>query len=314
MKTLPIRNLRSIVLAAALLGTSGRLFGQVVFTEDFNDNDISDWTVGSENLDNPGDVLFPPSAAGGAVTLRAQASCFTEPFSGLGETLTKTIALPNGDYILSYDVSQSTTFYAFCSTAASGESGIVVNGVPISPVSCSVVGDCGTCTVPSTTVTGCFTVSGGSVELKLRTFASDCGDSTGVFDNIIITTAPNKCPLGQGYWKTHPDAWPVTTLTLGTVSYTKAELLDILKTPPGKTKSDASVILAYQLIAAKLNLANGSNPCSFAATIAEADALIGGRTIPITPKITPNTDEGQQMVSLAHTLEQSNTPTPGCTP
>ena len=78
--------------------------------------------------------------------------------------------------------------------------------------------------------------------------------------------------------------------------------------------ADASVILAYQLIAAKLNLANGSNPCSFAATIAEADALIGGRTIPITPKITPNTDEGQQMVSLAHTLEQSNTPTPGCTP
>src|ERR1044071_8915241 len=125
MKTLPIRNLRSIVLAAALLGTAGRLFGQVVFTEDFNDNDISDWTVGSENLDNGGDVLFPPSAAGGAVTLRAQASCFSFPFSGLGETLTKTIALPNGAYTLSYDVSQTTTFYAFCSTAATGDSEIV---------------------------------------------------------------------------------------------------------------------------------------------------------------------------------------------
>jgi hypothetical protein len=92
-------------------------------------------------------------------------------------------------------------------------------------------------------------------------------------------------------------------------------LLAILKTNTGTgTKSDASLILAYQLIAAKLNLANGSNPCTLADTIAAADALIDGRTIPITPKITPNTAEGQQMVSLANTLAQLNTPTPGCTP
>jgi len=302
------------VLAAALVGTAGNLFGQVVFTEDFNDNDIADWTAGSINLDNPGDVLSPPSAAGGQVTLRAHASCFTDPFSGLGETLTKTINLPNGAYNLSYDVSQSTTFYAFCSTAAAGESGILVNGVPISPVSCTVSNDCGTCTVPTTTVSGCFTVTGGSAELKLQTFATDCGDSTGVFDNIIITV-DNKCPFSLGYWKTHPAAWPVTTLTLGTVSYTQTQLLAILKTSPGTgTKSDASLILAYQLIAAKLNVANGSNPCLFAAAMAAADALIDGRTIPITPKITPNTAEGQQMVSLANTLAQLNTPTPGCTP
>jgi len=318
MKTLHVRNLRNFLLAAALLGTAGSVFGQVVFTEDFNDNDISDWTVGSENLDNFGsspDILFPPVAAGGVVQLEAKASCFSEPFSGLASTLTKTISLPNGTYILSYDVSQSTTFYAFCDTAAIGESGILVNGVPISPVSCTVAGDCGTCTVPTTTVSGCFTVTGGSAELKLRTGASDCGDSTGVFDNIIITAAPNKCPLSVGYWKTHPAAWPVTSLTLGTVSYTQAELLAILKTSPGSgTKSDASLILADQLIAAKLNVANGSNPCLFEAAIAAADALIDGRTIPITPKITPNTAEGQQMVSLANTLEQLNAQTPGCTP
>jgi len=317
MKTLQIRNLRSIVLAAALVGTAGNLFGQVVFTEDFNDNDISDWTAGSENLDNFGgtpDVLFPPVVVGGAVQLEAKASCFSDPFDGLASTLTKTINLPNGSYTLSYDVSQSTTFYAFCITAATGESGILVNGVPISPVSCTQAGSCGTCTVPTTTVSGCFTVTGGSVELKLRTFATDCGDSTGVFDNITIT-ADNKCPLGVGYWKTHPAVWPVTTLTLGTVSYTQAQLLAILNTNPGAgTKSDASLVLAFQLIAAKLNLANGLSPCLFEATIAAADALIDGRTIPITPKITPNTAEGQQMVSLANTLSQLNTPTPGCTP
>src|ERR1041385_2319524 len=160
MKTKPIRNLHSLVLSVALMGTAGSGFSQVVFTEDFNDGDISDWTAGSENLDNfngTPDILFPPVVVGGAVQLEAKASCFSDPFSGLGATLTKTISRANGTYILSYDVSQSTTFYDFCSTAATGDSEIFVNGVPISGVSCTQAGTCGTCTVPTTTVSGCFT-------------------------------------------------------------------------------------------------------------------------------------------------------------
>src|ERR1043166_5458836 len=141
MKTLPIGNLRSIMLAAALLGTASRVFGvTVVFTEDFNDGDISDWTAGAENLDNPDDNVFPPVVVGGAVQLQAHASCFSEPFSGLGATLSKTITLPNGSYTISYDVSQSTTFYDYCLTGATGDSEIVVNGVLMSPVSCTHAG------------------------------------------------------------------------------------------------------------------------------------------------------------------------------
>src|SRR6266508_3081662 len=247
----------SITLGCLALAASS-LFGQIVFTEDFNDNDISDWTAGSERLNNfnpPADTVFTPVATG-------------------------------------------------------GDREIFVNGLPISPAACST-NNCGTCTVPTATMTGLFCVTDGSVELKLRANAGDCADTTGVFDNIIITAA-NKCPLGQGYWKNHPSDWPVDTLTLGTVSYTQEELLSILNTP---VKGDASLILAYQLIAAKLNAANESNPCSIQATIAAADALIGDRTIPISPKITPNSPEGQQMVSLAATLEQYNSQvTPGCTP
>ena len=108
-----IRNLRSFLLAAALMGTAGRLFAQVVFTENFDDEDISDWTAGDENLDNPGDTVFPPSAVGGQLTLHAQASCFTSPFSGVASTLKKTIPLANGTYSLSYTVSHSTTHYDF---------------------------------------------------------------------------------------------------------------------------------------------------------------------------------------------------------
>ena len=190
MKTLRIRNLRSFVLAAALMGTADSLFGQVVFTENFDDEDISDWTAGDENLDNPGDTVFPPSAVGGQLTLHARASCFTFPFSGVASTLKKTIPLANGTYSLSYTVSHSTTHYDFCQGGTGGDSEILVNGVAISGASCNV-NNCGTCTVPTATVSGCFAVTGGSVELKFRTFAGDCADSTGVFDNITIAEAPD---------------------------------------------------------------------------------------------------------------------------
>src|SRR5213075_2855475 len=49
------------------------------------------------------------------------------------------------------------------------------------------------------------------------------------------------CTYTQGYWKTHGplncnpsssgNTWPVTTLTLGTVSYTDDQLCSIFKTP-----------------------------------------------------------------------------------
>jgi hypothetical protein len=299
----------SITLGCLALAASS-LFGQIVFTEDFNDNDITDWTAGCERVNSGGDFCSTPVAAGGVVTLNAHGSCRQSPFDGVASTLSKTISLPNGTYNLSYEVSNSTHHYDFCEGGTAGDSGILVNGLPISLAACGV-NMCGTCTVPTSTRTGSFCVTNGSVELQLRANAGDCADTTGVFDNIIIT-AVNKCALGQGYWKNHPSDWPVQTLTLGTVSYTQAQLLAILNT---SVKGDASLILAYQLIAAKLNAANGSNPCAIQATIAAADLLIGGRTIPITPTITPNSPEGQEMVSLAATLELYNSEvTPGCTP
>jgi hypothetical protein len=318
LRKLTIRNFYSLVLAAALIGTGGNLFGAVVFSEDFNDNDISDWTIGSERFDHPfgtPDILFDPVAAGGVVTFHAIGSCFSPPFDGLASTLTKTITLPNGTYTLSYDASHSTHHYDFCQGGTGGDSAIFINGVPISPVSCTV-NQCQTCTVPLNTLTGCFTVTTGSVEIKLRLNAGDCADSTGVFDNIVITAA-TQCPLGRGFWLNNPDAWPVNSLSLGTVIYTQEQLLAILSMPTGSgNKADASLILAAQLIAAKLSIANGSDSCPIQSTIAAADALIGGRTIPIVPKVTPNTGDGPQMVSLGAALDQYNSDalTPGCTP
>jgi hypothetical protein len=71
-----------------------------------------------------------------------------------------------------------------------------------------------------------------------------------------MTVAPAyACYYTIGYWKNHPDAWPANEITLGGVTYTKSQAIAILKTPP---KGDASIILARQLIAAKLNNMDGA--------------------------------------------------------
>jgi len=70
------------------------------------------------------------------------------------------------------------------------------------------------------------------------------------------TTQSTNCTYTQGFWKNHKDVWPVQSLQLGGVTYTKQELCDILDK---SVKGNGLVSLAHQLIAAKLNLANGAD-------------------------------------------------------
>ena len=86
-----------------------------------------------------------------------------------------------------------------------------------------------------------------------------------------------NCTYTQGYWKNHPGAWPTSSMVLGTVSYSAAELITILNEP---VVGNGLVSLAHQLIAAQLNVMNGANPGTITATIASANALIGGLVVP----------------------------------
>ncbi|HXU65209.1 MAG TPA: hypothetical protein VN962_26095, partial [Polyangia bacterium] len=78
------------------------------------------------------------------------------------------------------------------------------------------------------------------------------------------------CTFTQGYWKTHgpipagnnSNEWPVTSLTLGNVNYTDLQLQSIFDTPAG---GNGLISLSHQLIAAKLNIANGADGSSVAA-------------------------------------------------
>jgi hypothetical protein len=119
------------------------------------------------------------------------------------------------------------------------------------------------------------------------------------------------CPFSPSYWKANPTAWPVNTFALGNESYTKTELLALLNST---ATDDASISLAQQLIAAKLNVANGSNPSPVAKTIALADALLGDFDGKLPYSVSPSSDTGETMAGLTATLEAYNLEnlTPGC--
>jgi uncharacterized repeat protein (TIGR01451 family) len=88
---------------------------------------------------------------------------------------------------------------------------------------------------------------------------------------------PGGCTFTQGFWKTHPEAWPVSSLSLGTVSYTSDELEAIFNAP---VAGNGLISLAHQLIAAKLNIASGADPSAISQAITDADAMIDGLVVP----------------------------------
>jgi len=131
------------------------------------------------------------------------------------------------------------------------------------------------------------------------TATDQAGQSASCSFNVTVA-AGNKCPQGEGYWKNHTNQWAVNSLTLGGVTYSKDQLISILNSP---IKGDASVILAKQLIATLLSLANGSDPASVCNTIADANSLLAGCTVPC--GISPSSARGQAMINDANSMNNS---------
>jgi hypothetical protein len=102
--------------------------------------------------------------------------------------------------------------------------------------------------------------------------------STTHYASTKAPPASTDCVFTQGYWKNHPTAWPVGSVKLGNVIYSKAQLLLIFNTPAA---GNGLISLAHQLIAAKLNILSGAvAPPVTLAAIASADAMIGLLVIP----------------------------------
>jgi hypothetical protein len=113
-----------------------------------------------------------------------------------------------------------------------------------------------------------------------RCFANGSGATTrsAWSNNFIVDTTQNmNCTYTQGYWKNHEEEWPVASLMLGSVSYTQTELLAILDQPAA---GNGLLILAHQLIATLLNVANGADDTDVVAAVNNAHAAIGALVIP----------------------------------
>ncbi len=114
---------------------------------------------------------------------------------------------------------------------------------------------------------------------------------------------PPACSRPYGYWRSHSEEWPVASLVLGSESYSAAELVALLHAP---TKGDASVLLARQLITAKLNLAAGAGSDELVAQVAAADALLVGFAGRLPYRVSPASDSARPMAKLAGRLASRN--------
>jgi hypothetical protein len=78
---------------------------------------------------------------------------------------------------------------------------------------------------------------------------------------IMALAAPaSVCHCGPGvgtpgYWKNHPEAWPVCEVTIGGITYTKEEALFWMSQP---IKKDKSITMFKAAVATYLNLAIGN--------------------------------------------------------
>lgn len=104
---------------------------------------------------------------------------------------------------------------------------------------------------------------------------ADCGGGGG---DEFGCTLPGSAWFERGPTASPDEVlWPVNGLTIGNIFYTNLQLESILGAAPG---SNGLIALAQQLIAAKMNVANGASDSSVASAILSADSLIGNLIVP----------------------------------
>ncbi len=199
-------------------------------------------------------------------------------------------------YSASIGVSGGTAPYTF--TLASGS---LPAGLTLNPTTGVISG------TPTTAGPFSFTVKVTDSTLGVHAVATTANCS------IVISSPPlNICGVTWGYWKNHVSLWPVTSLVLGSQTYSQTELINILGMA---VKGDASISLAHQLIAAKLNVFNGTNPTTDNGAIAAADALLSPLTGKLPYNVAASSTLGQQMTVVEGQLDDFNSDgklQPGC--
>jgi hypothetical protein len=105
-----------------------------------------------------------------------------------------------------------------------------------------------------------------------------------------------------GYWKNHPDAWPVDVITIGGVTYTKAEAIGHMET---SVKGDKTFTMFPALVAANLNVFVGNASDCIDDFISAADAWMASYG-PVGSGVEGRSDAWKQGESLYEELDAYN--------
>ncbi len=104
-----------------------------------------------------------------------------------------------------------------------------------------------------------------------------------------------------GYWKNHPEAWPVESITIGGVTYTKAEAINKMQT---KKDRDKTYDLFRALVSAKLNVLIGNAQGCVYGTILTADDWMAEH--PVGSGVKANSNAWQQIAPAYQMLDDYN--------
>jgi hypothetical protein len=92
---------------------------------------------------------------------------------------------------------------------------------------------------------------------------------------FYATSVQNPGTGTPGYWKNHQDAWPVANITVGGVTYTKAQAIAWL----GKVGKDKTTTMFSSLVPAMLNVMIGNDGSCVNSTIALANAWMAAHPV-----------------------------------
>lgn len=98
--------------------------------------------------------------------------------------------------------------------------------------------------------------------LEVNMYVSEPGDW------IRVITSPPPGTATPGYWKNHPEAWPVEEIWIGDILYPKDVAIYVMDLP---VKGDKTLTMFPALVAAKLNVMVGNDDSCIVFTIDEAD-------------------------------------------
>jgi hypothetical protein len=229
----PLKHTRAAALALALVPLAA-----VAITADVNEVCPSGGICGTVFYDSNGDGIQnpgEPGVPGASVTI-------TYVVDGSPETITV--------------ATNESGFYDFGTTLPRGEYPI---SVQIPPDTTPSPSDQGT---DDTTDSDGVPDGQGNTVGKVTWDENEVHDSTTDF-GFTKSEVTNPGTGTPGYWKNHPEAWPVDTVTVGGVTYTKAQAIALLN----QVGKDKTLTMFSSLVPAMLNVAIGNDNSCVGGTI-----------------------------------------------